>query len=207
LGYTQRQSLALSFAHITCLSPICSEHFKRYNISFSFQSLFFHIGFISRPVTKKQNLVGHGHGQGSSPFLFVFFQYTFVPVVEFSQWFPHSLFLLGIPLPLPGLPLLLFFCKACVILTIFRPPWQQRPLRLSFAPTMRRKQAQFAAVGNKSQKLKYAKALASLPKQVLQDILDTVNVYNESDQPFHLLKDVLLGQFGKSKWQPYFELL
>jgi hypothetical protein len=49
--------------------------------------------------------------------------------------------------------------------------------------------------------------LASLPKQVLWDILDIVDVCNESDQPFDLLKDVLLGQFGKSKWQSYFELL
>ncbi len=34
--------------------------------------------------------------------------------------------------------------------------------------------AQFATAGIKSQKLRYADALASLPKQVLQDILDTV---------------------------------
>ncbi len=34
-------------------------------------------------------------------------------------------------------------------------------------------EAQFAAAGIKSQKLKYANALASLPKQVLWDILDT----------------------------------
>ncbi len=68
-------------------------------------------------------------------------------------------------------------------------------------------EAHFAAAGIKLQKLKYANALASLPKQVLRDILDTVDVCNESDQPFHLLKDVLLGQFRKSKWQPYFELL
>ncbi len=49
--------------------------------------------------------------------------------------------------------------------------------------------------------------MASLPKQVLRDILDTVDVCSESDQLFDLLKDVLLGQFGKSKWQSYFELL
>ncbi len=60
---------------------------------------------------------------------------------------------------------------------------------------------QFAAAGIKSQKLKYASALASLPKQVLRDILDTVNVCNESDQPLDFLKEVLLGQFGKNKWQ------
>jgi hypothetical protein len=47
-------------------------------------------------------------------------------------------------------------------------------------------QVQFAAAGIKSQKLMYANALASLPKQVLRDILDTVDVYNESDQPFSI---------------------
>jgi hypothetical protein len=46
-----------------------------------------------------------------------------------------------------------------------------------------------------------------LPKQVLQDILDTLDVCNNSDKPFDCLKDALLGQFGKSKWQSYFELL
>jgi hypothetical protein len=68
-------------------------------------------------------------------------------------------------------------------------------------------QAQFAVPGIKSQKLKYANALASLPKQVLQDILDTLDVCNNSDEPFDFLKNTLLGQFGKSKWQSYFELL
>jgi hypothetical protein len=67
--------------------------------------------------------------------------------------------------------------------------------------------AQFAAAGIKSQKLKYANALASLPKQVLRDILDTLDVCNDSDEPFDCLKTTLLGQFGKSKWQSYFELL
>jgi hypothetical protein len=67
--------------------------------------------------------------------------------------------------------------------------------------------AQFAAAGIKSQKLKYVNALASLPKEVLQDILDTLDVCNDSDEPFDCLKTTLLGQFGKSKWQSYFELL
>ncbi len=62
-------------------------------------------------------------------------------------------------------------------------------------------------MGIKSQKLKYANALPSLPKQVLRDILDTLDVFNDSDHHFDLLKEVLLGQFGKSKWQSYFELL
>jgi hypothetical protein len=45
-------------------------------------------------------------------------------------------------------------------------------------------EAQFAAAGIRSQKLKYASALANLPKQVLQDILDTLDVCNGSDDPF-----------------------
>jgi hypothetical protein len=68
-------------------------------------------------------------------------------------------------------------------------------------------EAQFAAAGIRSQKLKYANALSSLPKQVLWDILDTLDVCNDSDKPFDCLKDALLGQSGKSKWQSYFELL
>jgi hypothetical protein len=63
-------------------------------------------------------------------------------------------------------------------------------------------EAQFAA-----QKLKYANALASLPKQVLRYILDTLGVCNDSAEPFDILINTLLGQFGKSKWQSYFELL
>jgi hypothetical protein len=68
-------------------------------------------------------------------------------------------------------------------------------------------EAQFAAAGIRSQKLKYSNALASLPKQVLRDILDSVDMCNDSDEPFDHLKNTLLGQFGKSKWQSCFELL
>ncbi len=57
-------------------------------------------------------------------------------------------------------------------------------------------ESQFAAAGIKSQKFNYANALASLPKQVLWDILDTLDVCNGSAE-----------LFGKSKWQSYFELL
>ncbi len=60
--------------------------------------------------------------------------------VEFSRWHPCSLFLPGIPLQLPGLPLLSFCHKTCLILTMFRLSRQQRPLRSSFAPTLRRNQ-------------------------------------------------------------------
>jgi hypothetical protein len=68
-------------------------------------------------------------------------------------------------------------------------------------------EAQFAAAGIKSHKLKYANALTSLPKQVLWDILDTLDVCNDSVEPFKFLKNTSLGQFGKSKWLSYFELL
>ncbi len=68
-------------------------------------------------------------------------------------------------------------------------------------------EAQFAAAGIKSQKLKYDSALASLPKQVLRGILDTLDVCNDSADPFNFFQHTLLGQFGKSKWQSYFELL
>jgi hypothetical protein len=68
-------------------------------------------------------------------------------------------------------------------------------------------EAQFAAAGIKSQKLKYANALASLTKQVLRNILDTLDVCSDSDELFDFLKNTLLGQFGKSKLQSYFELL
>jgi hypothetical protein len=61
--------------------------------------------------------------------------------------------------------------------------------------------------GIKSQKPKYSNTLASLPKQVLWDILDTLDVCNDSAEPFDFLKNTLLGQFEKSKWQSYFELL
>jgi hypothetical protein len=52
--------------------------------------------------------------------------------------------------------------------------------------------AQFAAAGIKSQKLKYANALASLPKQVLRDILDTLDVCSDSDEPLDFLKKKIL---------------
>jgi hypothetical protein len=64
-------------------------------------------------------------------------------------------------------------------------------------------EAQFAAAGIKSQKPKYANALASLPKQVLRDIWDTLDVCNDSAKPVDFLKHTLLRQFLKSKWQSW----
>jgi hypothetical protein len=56
-------------------------------------------------------------------------------------------------------------------------------------------QAQFAAAGIKSQKL------ASLPKQVIRDILETPDVCNNSPEPFDFLENTLLGKFGKSNFE------
>jgi hypothetical protein len=62
-------------------------------------------------------------------------------------------------------------------------PYYEEELHIWF----RLLEAQFAAAGIKSQKLKYAIALASLPKQVLRGILDTLDVCNDSDEPFDFL--------------------
>jgi hypothetical protein len=51
--------------------------------------------------------------------------------------------------------------------------------------------------GIRSQRLKYANTLASLAKRVLRDILDTIDVCNDSDQPFAHLKEVLLGNLER----------
>jgi hypothetical protein len=60
--------------------------------------------------------------------------------------------------------------------------------------------AQFATVGIKSQKLKYANDLAILPKQVLRDI--TIDACNKSDQPFDNIKVVLLGSLARANSSP-----
>jgi hypothetical protein len=82
-------------------------------------------------------------------------------------------------------------------------PYKEEELHIWFHLS----EAQFAEAGIRSRKFRYANGLASLPKHVLWDILDTVDICDDSDQPFDQLKDVLLGQFGKSKWQSYFDLL
>jgi hypothetical protein len=76
-------------------------------------------------------------------------------------------------------------------------PYDEKELHIWFQLI----EARFAAAGIKSQKLKYANALASLPKQVLRDILDTLDVCSDSDELFDFLKNTLLGQFGKSLWR------
>ncbi len=62
--------------------------------------------------------------------------------------------------------------------------------------------AQFTAAGIISQKLKYANALASLPKQVLWDILDTLDVCNESDELFDYLKSLCSGSSERANGNP-----
>ncbi len=74
---------------------------------FFFFKVFSH-RFHFEPCNKKSK---NFFGQGMVRAALIFSQWTFVPVVESSQWLPRSLFLPGISLQLPGLPLLLFFCK------------------------------------------------------------------------------------------------
>jgi hypothetical protein len=59
-------------------------------------------------------------------------------------------------------------------------------------------EAHFAVEGMKSQKLKFANALASLSKQVLRVILDTLDVCSDPDEPLDFLKNNLLGQFERA---------
>jgi hypothetical protein len=86
-------------------------------------------------------------------------------------------------LQLLGLPLLLFSRTTCLSQTAAAAatsqvklcPYDEEELAIWF----RLIEAQFTSVYIKSQQLRYANALASLIKQVLRDILDTVNVCNE----------------------------
>ncbi len=64
---THSASLPLSFAHVTCSLPICSVHFKRYTSIILFSKFNFQIS--NNKIQK--NFVGHGHGQGSAPILFL----------------------------------------------------------------------------------------------------------------------------------------
>jgi hypothetical protein len=59
-------------------------------------------------------------------------------------------------------------------------------------------EAQIAAAGIKPQKLKYANALASLPKQVLRDILDTLDVCNDSAEHSTFLKILCLDSLERA---------
>jgi hypothetical protein len=59
--------------------------------------------------------------------------------------------------------------------------------------------------GSDPKKLKYANALDSLPKQVLRDILDTLDVCNDSDEPFDLMLCLAsLGRASGSSISNYF---
>jgi hypothetical protein len=168
----------------------------------SFFSKFFHIGFTLRPVTKKQKVLLDMDTIRAS------LHFCFVPVNICSRWLPSSLFLPGIPLQLSRLPLLLFFHKTCLILPMFGMSRQQQPLRSSFAPTMKRNWPSGSASSRHSLPQRASNRRNSgmpmlwpaCPSKFF--ILD-----KETYQPSDLLKEVLFGQFGKSKWQSYFKLL
>ncbi len=49
--------------------------------------------------------------------------------------------------------------------------------------------------------------LPACPSKSFGTFFDTIEICNDSDEPLDFFKNTLLGQFGKSKWQSYFELL
>ncbi len=51
-------------------------------------------------------------------------------------------------------------------------------------------------------KLKYANALASLPKQVLRDILNTLDICKDSAEPFNYLKNTSLASLERANGSP-----
>ncbi len=149
-------------------------------------------------------------GQHSIFFLH-FSQWTFVPVVEFTWWLPRSLFFPGIPLPLPELPLLLFFRKTCFILTMFRPSRRHWPLRSSFAlwwgGTSHLVPPHLGTVCRSGQQIAKAQVrhCSSKPAQACplgqKQSMSAMNQIN-FNQLFNLLKEVWLGQFGRANDSP-----
>jgi hypothetical protein len=109
-----------------------------------------------------------------------------------------------------GLPLLLFFSHnmshpdngqtiaAAATSQVKLCPYNEEEPAIRFRLT----EAQFATAGIQSKKLRYANALTSLPEQVLRDILDTVDVCNESDQPYDLLKEFCSDSSEKANGSP-----
>ncbi len=111
LGYTQCQLLALSFTHITCSLLICSVHFKRYNIFVSFQS-FFHLGFTSRPVIKKQTILLDTDTVRAALHFCLFCQHEHLFLFLSPQGgFPVLCFFLEFPCSCLGCPFICSFTK------------------------------------------------------------------------------------------------
>ncbi len=210
VGSLAGATTALNFEHvcfIVRILPYCCHFFltqfstlgwaHRFNIKFTFHPVrpFYFVRVIFRPQIS-----------------FLFNPYLTLRVFVHSfalKWLPFFALLgtsapqlFGLHLPFPNLPP--WLVKIWPTLSL-----RQQLLRLNFVPPhirFRLIEAQFAAAGIRSQKLKYTNALASLPKHVLRDILNTLDVCNGADEPFDHLKNTLLEQFGKSIWQSYFEL-
>jgi hypothetical protein len=112
-----------------------------------------------------------------------YFAFVFVPVVFALQWLSDFIHLGMSALQTWTLPAfsdppnmsqdnLVHPVAAAVTTQVKLCPYDEEEAHIWF----RLIEAQFAAAGIKSQKLKYANALASLPKQVLWDILDTLGL-------------------------------
>ncbi len=110
----------------------------------------FHIDLILRPVTKKQNLVGHGHSQGSTP--------------VFVSFFPVNIYLCCWILMVASTFLVSSWNSPAVAWTALSFILSQNmshsdnvqtvsaaaTLRSSFAPTMRRNQLSGSALSRRS---------------------------------------------------------
>ncbi len=205
--------IALSFAHILCSSPILQCTLQALQLLTHFLSHRFHFEICNSTIKfcwAQTRLVQRS-------FLFClpcFVCHLFFLFVEFfhSGFSDPSFFLGTIPCNCLGYPLFWFSskyvwnwqwsdCRGAVANQVKLCPYDEEEPAIWFCLI----ETQFAAAGIKLQKLRDTNALASLPNQVLWDILDTVDVCNESDQPFYLLKDGLPRKFGKSKRQSYFE--
>ncbi len=170
-----------------------------FSFSFFLFVFFSHIHrFHFKTCNKKaNNIVGHGHGQGSTPVLFVLLTLIFVPFLSPHGGFPVLCFFLEFLCSCLGCPFICSFTKTCLTLQNAQTIAVTAASQVKLCPYDEEEPAiWFCLIICKNSGTQ--STLASLPKQVLQDILDRVDVCNDSDQPFDLLKEVLLGQFGKS---------
>ncbi len=187
--------VALSLAHILCSSPICSAHSKHYNI-FLFKIYFF-IGFTLKPAILSNTDTVMTTLHFCLFCLFCSHEHLSLLLSSHGCFHVPCFFLEHFQVVVWAAP---FFCFFTQHVSLWQ--WSDRcggsdltgqALPLGWGGTcylVPLIQSQFTMVGIKSQKIRSVSALASLPKQVLRDIFDTVDVCNESDQSFGLLKEV-----------------
>jgi hypothetical protein len=144
-----------------------------------------------------------------------YFAFAFVLTILALQWLPDFTHIGRGTLQTCGFYQLFLILQTCLETIWPTPLLPQQQLRLNFVFTMRRNHTFGSASSRPSSQRQESNhknsnmpmPIANLPKQVLRDILDTLDVDNASDDPVDCLKDAWLGQFGQSNWQSYFELL